>query len=53
MIVAESGVRGGASTFDGLLIVRLLDSDPARLRATVMTLGALLRGMAMPRVWSC
>jgi urease accessory protein len=52
-LVAESGVRGGASAFDGLLIVRLLDPDPARLRAIVMTLGAKLRGTAMPRVWSC
>ena len=52
-LMADGGVRGGASTFDGMLIVRLLAADPMRLRAMVMAMGSSLRGAAMPRVWSC
>ncbi len=49
----------GATSFDGLLIARFHDADPARLRADLTrTCGALRAGIfgndpAMPRVWSC
>lgn len=51
--------RGGATAFDGLLIVRLLDVDTARLRRAVARLIAGLRaaiaGLAprLPAVWTC
>jgi len=50
---------GGATSFDGLLIVRLLNEDPAALRATMMRLVAALRAAAggyaasLPRPWYC
>lgn len=49
----------GATSFDGLLIARFHDADPARLRADLTrSCGALRAGIfgndpAMPRVWSC
>ncbi len=53
------GCDGGATSFDGLLIVRLLAADAAALRRTVMRLAAGLRAAAggfadaMPNVWHC
>ncbi len=52
-LIADGNARGGASAFDGMLIVRLLATNPMRLRIMVMAIGSLLRGAAMPRVWSC
>jgi urease accessory protein len=52
-LIADSNVKGGASVFDGMLIIRLFAADAMRLRAIVMAIGSLLRGAAMPRVWSC
>lgn len=50
--------RGGATSFDGLLIVRLLAADAAELRRAVMRIVAGLRALsgfaaAMPNVWHC
>jgi urease accessory protein len=49
----------GATLLDGLLIVRLLDSDPPRLRSRVLSIAGLIRHSAagisriLPRVWHC
>ena len=53
------GAQGGATTFDGLLIVRLLSVDAAALRRSVIRIVAGLRHLAggylaaMPNVWHC
>jgi urease accessory protein len=50
---------GGATAFDGLLVIRLLSDNAAALRQTVVALGATIRHaaadlpMRMPRVWYC
>ncbi|PZN95956.1 MAG: urease accessory protein [Alphaproteobacteria bacterium] len=50
---------GGATSFDGLLIVRMLSDDAAALRRAVMRVVAGLRMLAggyaeaMPNVWHC
>ena len=50
---------GGATCLDALLIVRLHDADPARLKADLIRIGMALRGAGfgydgpMPAVWSC
>lgn len=57
--IARSGVSGGATSFDGVMIVRLLASDAAHLRAGVAYCLARLRAAIaglperLPRVWSC
>ncbi len=49
----------GATLLGGLLIVRLLDSDPARLRSRTLSIAGLIRHSAagisrtLPRVWHC
>lgn len=48
-----SGCLAGASAFDGLLVARLADPDPARLRRAVGRLLVLIRKAELPRVWSC
>lgn len=56
---AVSGVSGGATAFDGLLLVRLLATDAAELRVLAMALASHLREAAtglpprVPRVWHC
>ncbi|GGE07331.1 urease accessory protein UreD [Polymorphobacter glacialis] len=53
------GAQGGATIFDGLLIVRLLSADAAALRRSVIRIVAGLRHLAggylaaMPNVWHC
>lgn len=52
----ESGCEWGATVIDGLLLLRLLDSDAARLRRQFARLWSALRpglGLrpAMPRLW--
>ncbi len=52
----ESGCAWGATVIDGLLLLRLLDSDAARLRRQFARLWSVLRpglGLrpAMPRLW--
>lgn len=54
--MTAAGTAVGATLLDGLLLVRLLDTDPARLRRHFATLWAGLRpalGRAarMPRLW--
>lgn len=45
--------RGGASAFDGLLVVRLAHADPAVLKRDLTGLSMHIRQAEMPRVWSC
>lgn len=47
----EPGVRGGASAFDGKLVVRLLAGDGWPLRRQIIRLLAALRRAPLPRVW--
>ena len=54
VLAAQTAVEGGASTWDGMLVVRLLAADPAAARRVVVELLHLLRGGRMlPRVWQC
>lgn len=56
---AGEGAEGGATAFEHLLLLRLLDPDAARLRRRLMALLLLLRSAAadlparLPRVWTC
>ena len=49
--LTESGVRGGASGFDGKLVIRLMAMDGWPLRRQIMRLLAALRPAPLPRVW--
>lgn len=57
--IAETDATGGATSFDGLLLIRLLAGQADTLRAGVMHLTSTLRAAIggfpaqMPRVWSC
>ena len=51
---ALPGVEVGASTWDGMLVARVLAPGGAALRAATIELLAPLRdGRPLPRVWSC
>jgi urease accessory protein len=53
------GSRGGATTFDGMLIVRLIDADAAALRRQVARVSGALRAAVfglspvLPTVFHC
>lgn len=47
----EPGVSGGASAFDGRLLVRLLATDGWPLRRQILRLLEVLRAGPLPRVW--
>jgi urease accessory protein len=47
----EPGVNGGASGFDGRLMVRMLAADGWPLRRQILRVLAVLRNAPMPRVW--
>jgi urease accessory protein len=47
------GVDAGASAWNGMLVVRLADTDPARLRAALARALRPLRPGPLPRVWQC
>lgn len=47
----EAGVRGGASGFDGKLMIRLMAADSWPLKRQIMRLVACLRPGPLPRVW--
>ncbi len=55
----QSDLPAAASSFDGLLLVRLLSDDAAKARSVIMNLIAHLRHSAgglparVPRVWDC
>jgi len=49
--LGEPGVRGGASGFDGKLVVRLMAGDGWPLRRQIARLLAALRRAPLPRVW--
>ena len=56
--ISSSGASGGATSFDGLMVVRLLADDAANLRRAVTSCVTRLRGeiadlpARMPRLWS-
>jgi urease accessory protein len=51
---ALAGSEGGASFWDGLLVARIVSTDPASLRRTVIrALQALRDGRNLPKVWLC
>ncbi|EIT70901.1 MULTISPECIES: urease accessory protein UreD [Hydrocarboniphaga] len=55
----EDAQIAAATSFDGLLIVRMLSADAARLREALKRIAAILRSLALglpdalPRVWTC
>ncbi len=49
--LSDEAVAAGASVFDGLLVVRMLAADPARLRDQAIRVIELLRSRPMPRCW--
>jgi urease accessory protein len=57
--LADCASESGATLLDGLLIIRLLDSDALRLRSHSIEVAALIRhtaagiSKALPRVWHC
>jgi urease accessory protein len=51
--VLAAAPAAGASAFDGLLVARLADADPARLRSDLGRLLVHIRRADLPRVWSC
>ncbi|NLH81212.1 MAG: urease accessory protein, partial [Phyllobacteriaceae bacterium] len=52
-VLADGASTGGASAFDGLLVVRLADADASRLRVDLARLLVHIRRADLPRVWSC
>ncbi len=51
---ALTGAEGGASLWDGLHVARIVSSNPADLRRTVIrALQALRGGRNLPKVWLC
>lgn len=52
-LLATGTSAGGASAFEGLLVVRLAHGEPARLKAELSRLLVLIRRAELPRVWSC
>ncbi|PKP85478.1 MAG: urease accessory protein UreD [Alphaproteobacteria bacterium HGW-Alphaproteobacteria-2] len=49
--LGEAGVSGGASGFDGRLVIRLMAGDGWPLRRQILRLLAVLRPGPPPRVW--
>jgi urease accessory protein len=58
-VLKDAADESGVTLLDGLLIIRLLDSDAPRLRARVVRVAGLIRHIAvgisraLPRVWHC
>ncbi|MBM3569047.1 MAG: urease accessory protein UreD [Alphaproteobacteria bacterium] len=59
VLIERAGVRGGATLMGDLLLARLFDPDPARLRLALADLVAGLRAALLgrparpPRLWQC
>lgn len=58
-LLSESSLPGGATSLDGIMLVRIMADDAVELRAAVMKLIAGIRQTAaslparLPRVWHC
>jgi urease accessory protein len=58
-VLEDAAEETGVTLLDGLLIIRLLDTDALRLRSRVVRLAGLIRhkaagiSRALPRVWHC
>ncbi len=50
-LLLQTGCEGGASAFDGMLIIRLLAPSGLALRQTLVPILELLSGQPLPRVW--
>jgi urease accessory protein len=50
-LLLESGCEGGASAFDGMLVVRLLATSGLALRQTLVPILELMSRQRLPRVW--
>ncbi|HZP19826.1 MAG TPA: urease accessory protein UreD [Bauldia sp.] len=51
--LADVPVEAGASAWNGILVARMLAAGGQPLRAALVRLIESLRGVPMPRVWSC
>lgn len=51
--LAATACEGGASGWNGMLVVRMVAPGGQALRAGVTSVVEALRGVAMPRVWHC
>jgi len=51
--LAATACEGGASGWNGVLLVRILSPGGQKLRAGLIRVVEALRGAAMPRVWNC
>jgi urease accessory protein len=58
-LLGECALPGGATSLDGIMLVRIMADDASRLRAAVIKLIAGIRQAAaslparLPRVWHC
>jgi urease accessory protein len=52
-LLQSAGGKAGASTWNGVLIVRALAPDAHTLQRVVAPLAETLSGRALPRVWQC
>lgn len=50
-VLEGAACDAGAGAWNGLLLIRLADAEPSRLRRDLVILLAHLRGSALPRVW--
>ena len=50
-VLEGAACDAGAGAWNGLLVIRLADAEPSRLRRDLVILLAHLRGSALPRVW--
>jgi urease accessory protein len=53
LALVDSGGEAGVSSWNGMLVARLLAPTGQALRGDLIRLIETLRGEAMPRVWSC
>lgn len=50
-VLEGAACDAGAGAWNGLLVIRMADAEPSRLRRDLVILLAHLRGSALPRVW--
>lgn len=51
--IEATGIDGGASAWNGMLVARMVAPDGKALRDALIRLIETLRGAPMPRVWNC
>jgi urease accessory protein len=50
-VLEGAACDAGAGAWNGLLVIRMADAEPSRLRRDLVILLAHLRGSVLPRVW--